>query len=59
MEKTIVRNYKNTEINWDCSNCHFEGDGFLEYNEKLTSENIDPVNDLAECPDCKHGNIII
>ena len=44
---------------YKCSSCQFEGEGFIYYDEKLTKDNPDPVNELLECPKCKHGTLII
>ena len=44
---------------YECNSCHFEGEGFTYYDEKLTKDNPDPTKELLECPKCKHGTLII
>ena len=61
LKEMILKNrtyYKDWK-EYKCSSCQFEGEGFICYDEKLTKDNPDPVNELLECPECKHGTLII
>lgn len=53
----ILRIYRKGKAFGFCE-CGYEGEDFRIYDEAPTINDPDPMNEIFECPKCKHGNII-